>query len=178
MKFYNTKIKNCFIIKNKIIKDHRGSFTRIFCENLYYKKKINFKVKQSNISENLKKGTFRGFHFQKKPFTENKVINCISGSILNAVIDLRKNSPSFKKIILIEMSAANKKSIYVPAGCANAFLTLQNKTYIHYLMSDFYNKNIKRYSGIRYDDKLVKKVKWPFKPKILSKKDLSFPDFE
>ena len=177
MKFTKTKINGCFIIKNNPKYDKRGSFTRNFCQNLYLKKNINFSVKQSNISENIKKGTFRGFHYQKKPFTENKIINCVSGAIFNVVIDLRKNSKSFKKMLVQKISSKNKLSIYIPAGCANGFLTLENNTYIQYLMSDFFEKNKNSYSGIRFDDKIFRKIRWPIKPKIISKKDLSYSNF-
>ena len=116
MKFVKTKIKDCFMIKNNVLKDKRGSFTRNFCQKLYEKKKKKFSIKQSNISENLEKGTLRGFHFQIKPYTENKIINCISGSIFNVVIDLRKKSKSYKKIFMTKLSNKNKSSILIPAG--------------------------------------------------------------
>lgn len=178
MKFIKTQIKGCFIIKNKSNNDKRGSFTRNFCQSLYLKKNIKFSVRQSNISENLKKGTFRGFHYQKKPLTENKVINCVSGEIFNIVIDLRKNSKSFKKMLVQKISSKNKISIFIPAGCANGFLTLENNTYIQYLMSDYFEKNKNSYLGIRFDDKIFSKIRWPIKPKIISKKDLSYLDFK
>ena len=178
MKFVKTKIKDCFVIKNNIIKDKRGSFTRSFCEKLYKKNKIRFIVKQTNISENLKKGTFRGFHYQSKSYSENKIINCISGSIFNVVIDLRKKSVTYKKTLIAKISDKNKISIFIPAGCANGFLTLEDNTYISYLMSDYYEKNKKKYSGIRFNDKLLANIKWPIKFKVISKKDLSYPNFE
>ena len=178
MKFVKTDIKDCLLIKSNIIKDNRGSFTRTFCEKLYQKNKIKFKVKQTNISENLKKGTFRGFHYQNKSYSENKIINCISGSIFNVIIDLRKKSHTYKKIYVTKISSKNKNSIFIPAGCANGFLTLQDNTYINYLMSDFYERNLDKYSGIRFDDKLFTKIKWPLKFKVISKKDLSYPNFE
>lgn len=178
MKFVKTKIKDCFKIKNNILKDQRGSFTRNFCQKLYERKKVKFLIKQSNISENLQKGTLRGFHYQSKYYTENKIINCISGSIFNVVIDLRKKSKSYKKIFMTTLSNKNKSSILIPAGCANGFLTLEDNTYIQYLMSDYFEKNIGRYFGLRYNDKLFSKVKWPTRIKVISKKDLSYPDFE
>ena len=178
MKFIKTKIKDCFMIKNNILRDKRGSFTRIFCQKKFLKKNEKFLVRQSNISENLKKGTFRGFHYQCKNYTENKIINCVSGSIFNVVIDLRKKSKSYKKIFITKLSNKNKFSILIPAGCANGFLSLEDDTYIQYLMSDYFENNQGRYFGLRYNDKLFSKVKWPIKLKIISKKDLSYPNFE
>jgi len=174
MKFKRSKIiKDLFLISNGSFKDSRGTFSRIFCsKNL---KKISFNVAQGNLSYNKKKHTLRGFHFQKGKNSEKKILTPVQGSIFNVVIDLRKNSKSFLKYEKIVLRSKKYQSLYVPDGCANAYLTLENNTIIHYYMGNFYDK--KSYSGFRYNDDFFK-IKWPFKPKVISKKDNEYQNFD
>ena len=174
MKFTKTKLSDLYLIEPELFKDKRGVFRRNFCQKEIRKKKIIFKIKQCNVSENFKKGTLRGFHFQKKSKNDSKIITCIKGSILNVTIDLRKNSRSFLKYQKIKLSSKNRNSILVPGKCANAFLTLEDNTIIQYYMSAFFNK--KQDGGIRYNDQYFN-IKWPLKPKIISSKDKNYADF-
>jgi dTDP-4-dehydrorhamnose 3,5-epimerase len=174
MIFKKTKIEGCYIIIPKINKDHRGSFTRYFCKKKNKKMGINFQIKQINISENKKKGTLRGFHYQSIKCSEKKIINCTSGEIYNVVLDMRKESKTFSKWFSINLSSINKKALIVPAGCANAFLTLKDNTFVYYCMSDFYNS--KKSKGIKYDDPFFS-VKWPFAPKVISQRDKNYKTY-
>jgi len=173
MKFLKQKIKGVYLIKPNIFKDERGLFRRHFCNSEFYKNKIENKVKQANISINYKKGTLRGFHYQNNS-KDSKIISCISGKMLNITIDIRKNSYSYLSITKNVLSRNNKKSIFVPGGCANLFLTLENNTIIHYYMNALYKSKGDR--GIRYNDPSFK-IKFPIKPKVISLKDKSFKDF-
>ena len=177
MKIKKTNINNCYLITPKKSFDLRGSFHRTYCKKTLKKYKINFEVKQTNTSINKKKHTLRGFHFQKKPYIENKILNLISGSIFNVTVDLRKNSKTFLKKFFHNLDSKKNEAILIPAGCANAFLTLEDNSIIHYYMDSYYEENLKsNYLGFRYDDEIVK-INWPFKPKILSKKDKNYPKF-
>tara|TARA_B100000941_G_C28469546_1_gene535584 strand:- start:217 stop:744 length:528 start_codon:yes stop_codon:yes gene_type:complete len=174
MKFKKLKITDQFLIKHYIFKDKRGSFKRSFCLNQLKKRKINFGIKQGNISENLYKGTLRGFHYQSKK-QDAKIITCISGAIFHVTIDVRKKSKTYLQISKNVLSSKNKNSLIVPGGCANAFLTLEKNTIVHYYMNQFYNpKNDK---GFKFDDSFFK-IKWPIKPKIISKKDKSYTNYK
>ena len=175
MKIIRQKIEKLYLIKPNLFKDNRGSFVRAFCEKNFLNKKINFKCVQTNISENLKKGTLRGFHFNKTLKKESKVITCISGRIFLTIIDLRKKSKTYMKKVNINLSSINKYSVFIPSGCANAFLTLENNTVIYYLMGDYYEK--KYDSGFNYKSKSLN-IKWPITPKIFSKKDSKLPDLQ
>lgn len=155
--------------------DERGVFRRSFCQKELAQNGINFEVKQGNISENFKKHTLRGFHYQIEPHLETKIITCVTGNLYNVILDLRKNSKMYKKWIAIEISAVTRESILVPAGCANAFLTLSDQTIVKYYMGEFYNPET--YRGIRYNDPVFK-VEWPCEPKVISDQDLNFPDFQ
>tara|TARA_B100001057_G_scaffold480399_1_gene553213 strand:- start:45 stop:575 length:531 start_codon:yes stop_codon:yes gene_type:complete len=168
-----TKFNNFYIIEKSLFMDNRGYFYRDFCKEEL--KTLNFNIKQTNISFNNKKHTLRGFHYQIKPNQEKKIITCMQGSILNISIDLRKKSKTYLKIYKIILSEDNGKSIHVPKGFANAYLTLKNKTKIFYYMSEFYKPSKAR--SIRYNDKFFS-IKWPCKPKVISKKDLNIKDFK
>lgn len=174
MRFEKQKISDLFLITPELHSDHRGVFRRSFCENEFKEVGLHFNVVQANISENHSKHTLRGFHYQKYPSNESKLISCISGSIFNVVIDLRDDSETFLALEEFNLSSTNKKSLYIPAGCANAFLTLEDNTIVNYYMGDYFNPNT--YSGFRYDDPLFS-IDWPFEPKFISDKDLNFPNF-
>ncbi len=174
MKFIKQKIKNLYLIKPSPFKDKRGIFRRNFCSNLQRKNRLNGNVKQANISENFKKLTLRGFHYQKYPYGEDKTLCCIKGEIYNVTIDLRKSSKTYKKWKGFYLNDKNRYLVHVPKGCANAFLTLKDNTIVHYYCSQNYNPKAEK--GIRYNDKKFN-IKWPKKPNIISKKDLKHKDF-
>ena len=175
MKFLPQKINDLLLITPDLHQDDRGVFRRSFCEKEFKEYGIDFGVKQGNISENYKKHTIRGFHYQVAPSNESKIISCVTGSIHNVVLDLRKSSTTYKKWLGLDISATKRESIYVPAGCANAFLTMQDNTIVHYYMSDSFRPDT--YRGIRYNDPAFS-ITWPHKPKVISSKDLNFPDFK
>ena len=168
-----TKFKEVYIIEKSLFKDNRGFFYRDFCNK--FLKKIKFQIKQVNFSFNKKKFTLRGFHYQIKPFEEDKIITCVSGEIINVSIDLRKKSKTYQKVLRIKLSEKNHRSIIIPKGFANAYLTLKNNTKIIYYMSQFYKPSSD--NGIRYNDNFFK-VKWPHKPKVISSKDKNLKDYE
>ena len=174
MKFISQKINDLFLIIPDLHSDNRGVFRRSFCKEIFEKNGVNFNSLQGNISENFNKHTLRGFHYQSSPSDESKIITCVTGALFNIVLDLRKKSKTYKQWSSLEIDSNKRQSIYVPAGCANAFLTLEDNTIVHYYMNDLYNPNT--YKGIRYNDPLFS-FKWPCEPKIISEKDLNLPDF-
>ena len=170
MKFLKQKLKGVYVIKPEPFKDKRGMFRRHFCKKELKKIGIETSVQQANISENPKRGTLRGFHYQKKPHQEAKTISCLKGSFFDVIIDLRKNSPTYKKWQSFVITEKNRFSLHIPKGCANAFLTLENNTLIHYYCSNSYNPKFE--SGVLFNDPALK-IKWPFKPIHISEKDKS-----
>ncbi|MDC0618932.1 dTDP-4-dehydrorhamnose 3,5-epimerase family protein [Pelagibacteraceae bacterium] len=156
-----TLIQNAYILKPKRYNDNRGYFEKQFCNSLYKKKKLNIIWKQINKSFNKKKYTFRGMHFQKKPFTEIKVVQCIKGKILDVIFDLRKNSQSFLKSYSIQLSEKKNELLYLPAGVAHGYLTLTDNVELMYFHSKIYN--MKYSSGINI---MEKKIRFKLKKKI------------
>ena len=170
MQITKTSLPNLFVINFKQKKDKRGSFTRVFCEDLL-RKKTNFKIKQFIISKNLKSKTLRGFHFQSSKFSEKKIIIPIKGKVLFQIININKKSKYYLKKFSIILAENDNKALLVPTDCATGFMTLKRNTHVLYLMSNFYNPKYSK--GILYNDKKIN-IKWPFRPRIISKKDLSY----
>jgi dTDP-4-dehydrorhamnose 3,5-epimerase len=175
MKFVPQIIPGLVKIIPELHKDERGVFRRSFCQKELSQHGINFEVKQGNISENFKKHTLRGFHYQVQPTFESKILSCITGSLYNVVIDLRKSSKTFQQLVVLEISSKERESIHVPSGCANAFLTMSDQTIVHYYMGDFFNPDT--YRGIRYNDPAFM-VEWPCEPEIISDRDLNFLNYK
>lgn len=173
MQITKAKINNCFFLKFAKKKDNRGFFLRIFCKNIL-KKKINFNIKQINIAYNKEKFTLRGFHFQKSKSKEKKIMICLSGSALVQVIDINKKSSTYKKKIKYILSDKKSNGLIVSENCANAYLTLSKNTKILYFMDNFYDK--KQSFGFKYNDNFFK-IKWPVKPRAISKKDSLLKNF-
>lgn len=174
MIFHEQKLSGVFIITPEPFEDDRGIFRRHFCKHEFSEHGIVTNIEQCNVSENKYKHTLRGFHYQLQPYGEGKTLSCFKGAIYDIVVDIRPESSTYLKWIGIELSEDNLKTLHVPPGCANAFLTLIDDTVIHYYCSHPYVPEAER--GIRYNDKLFKFV-WPAKPSIISKKDLNHPDF-
>lgn len=169
----STKFKKLLVLNKSPLTDKRGYFIRDFCKKEL--KKIKFDIKQVNISYNRKKYTLRGFHYQKKPYEEDKIITCLSGKILNVSIDIRKKSKTYLGVFKKILSDKNHQSLYIPIGFANAYLTLKPKTKILYYMSQYYKQ--KNAHGIRYNDPAFN-IRWPFKSKVISNRDKSFRDYK
>ena len=172
MIFKKQQLDGVFLLEAQPNIDDRGAFRRHFCQKELAENGILFSVKQGNISENTHKHTLRGFHYQKSPSQESKIISCISGSIYDIMIDLRRESPTFLSWQEFSLSADGRESLFVPVGCANAFLTLEDDTKIHYYMNDFFTSES---FGFRYNDPMFS-IQWPFQPAHLSPKDLNYPD--
>ena len=166
------KVNQVKLIKYFYSKDTRGDFSKIFSKDIFYKLGFKNKVAQINISTNLKKGTIRGFHYQKKPRNDQKLIICNKGKIFDVAIDLRKKSKNFLKIYKFKLSEKKNNCLFIPKGFAHGFQSLTNNTQIIYIHSELYFKKLD--SGINPFDKNLK-FKWPIKVKNFSKRDSLLP---
>jgi dTDP-4-dehydrorhamnose 3,5-epimerase len=174
VKFKGTDIQGCFVIEPEPFVDDRGMFRRHFDANELNQHGIVSDVKQANVSENTNAFTLRGFHYQLPPHGEGKTLSCIKGKIYDIVVDLRPDSKTFLKWVSFELNGENRLLIHIPPGCANAFMTLEPNSIIHYYCSGNYVKESER--GIRYNDPLFEFM-WPREPEFISDKDKSWPDF-
>jgi dTDP-4-dehydrorhamnose 3,5-epimerase len=163
------------ILSADIHEDERGKFRRNFCHRALGEHGIHFNVAQANISENTSKGTLRGFHFQHAPYAEQKILTVISGEIFNVTVDLRKDSPTFLHKICRRFSSNERLSLLIPAGTANAFLTLDDNTLVHYYMSEFFEPE--SYAGFHYKDPVLA-VNWPIPINVVSKADQQLPTLQ
>ena len=175
MIFVEQKIKGVWIINPTPFEDERGLFRRHFCNEEFLENDIEINISQSNVSENKYKKTLRGFHYQLAPNQEAKTLSCFKGSIFDVIVDLRKDSSTYKKWISAELTEKNRSMIHVPKGCANAFMTLNDDSIIHYYCSDPYAPESEK--GIRYNDPSFDFI-WPYEPKLISQKDLNHPDYK
>ena len=172
MIFLETTLDDAYILKLEKKEDNRGFFARSYCENEFKKHGISFTPVQANISYNKYKHTLRGMHYQEPPHAEAKLIRCVRGSIYDVIIDIREGSPTMNKWFGVEISAENKKMLFIPKGFAHGFLTLEEKTEVSYLMSEFYKPGFGR--GIKWDSAFYN-IKWPSEATVVSEKDKNWP---
>ena len=177
MKFTETKLKGAFIVEMEKREDPRGFFGRAFCKKEFEALGLNGNILQANASGNPAKGTLRGMHFQNKPFEEVKMIRCTRGAVYDVIIDLRKDSPTHKQWIGVELSVENAKLLYIPEGFAHGYLTLKDDSDVFYLVTQYYAPGSD--SGVRYNDPAFK-IEWPkdVPIKLMTDKDRNWPDYK
>ena len=175
MKFTETQLKGAYIIEPELLTDERGFFARSWCQKEFIEFGLNPNLVQCNISFNHKKGTLRGMHYQAKPHEEAKLVRCTMGAIYDVIIDLRPESSTFKQWVAVELTAENRKMLYIAEGIAHGFQTLEDNTEVFYQMSEFYYPESA--TGVRWNDPAFG-IEWPSTQEvIISDKDQSYPDF-
>jgi len=172
MKITPTKIEGVLIVEPDIFGDSRGWFFESYSKQKLKDAGIEADFIQDNHSFSATKGTLRGLHFQNAPHSQSKLIRCTRGKVLDVAVDLRKDSPTYKEWVSIELSAENKKQFFIPKGFAHGFLTLTDDVEFQYKVDDYYDKETDR--SIRFDDPEIA-VDWEYDQPILSDKDNSAP---
>ncbi|BAZ01550.1 dTDP-4-dehydrorhamnose 3,5-epimerase [Tolypothrix tenuis PCC 7101] len=175
MIFTETKLKGAFIVDLELKQDSRGFFARTFCINEFEAHGLKSTIAQCNVSFNHKQGTLRGMHYQTPPSQETKLVRCIHGAIYDVIIDLRPESPTYLSYIGVELTAENRRGLYIPDRFAHGFQTLTDDTEVMYQMGDFYAPEYS--TGYRYDDPAFGIV-WPLPISEISEKDLAWNLFE
>lgn len=175
MIFNSTPLTGAYLIDLEKKGDDRGFFARFFCRNEFGDKNLATEFVQINNSLSAKEGTLRGMHYQLAPSAEVKVVRCIRGALYDVILDLRPDSPTFGRSFGAELTAENRRMMYVPQGFAHGLLTLVPDTEAFYLVNNFYAPNLER--GVRYNDPRFS-IEWPMEPKEISEKDRSWPDFD
>jgi len=175
MRFIETPLKGAMIIELQLKEDERGFFARSWCRDEFHDQGLNTDLVQCNVSFNLMKGTIRGMHYQAEPYPESKVVRCTMGSVYDVIIDLRPDSTTFKNWFGIELSAGNRKALYVPFGFAHGFQTLEDNSELLYQMSEFFHPELAR--GVRWNDPAFG-IQWPHRAGMISSRDQQYPDFD
>jgi dTDP-4-dehydrorhamnose 3,5-epimerase len=175
MKHYFTDIPGLIILEPNILKDSRGYFYESYNKRAFQKAGLDVDFVQDNQSQSTY-GVIRGLHYQLHPNAQAKLVRVLEGSILDVAVDLRKNSPTFGKSFSLELSAENKKQLFIPTGFAHGFSVLTVTATVLYKCDQFYNKESE--SGIIYNDPELA-IDWmiPEKDQIISEKDQSLPSF-
>ncbi len=174
MIFRELELKGVFTIDLDPVVDERGFFARSWCTQEFEENGLDARLVQCNISYNKVKGTLRGMHYQIAPAAEVKVVRCTNGTIYDVIVDLRPDSPTYKRSLSVLLSADNRRMLYIPQHFAHGFLTLADNTEVLYQMSEFYTPSCAR--GFRWDDPSFD-ISWVDEVKVLSEKDRTYPDF-
>jgi dTDP-4-dehydrorhamnose 3,5-epimerase len=172
--FSKTLIAGAVVIRPERHEDDRGFFARTFCVNEFAEHGVDSTVVQRSVSFNARRGTLRGMHYQMSPHQENKLVSCSRGSIYDVIVDLRRESPSYRRWLAVTLRADDYDTLFIPAGCAHGFLTLEDDSVVRYEMSAFHEPTAAR--GLRFDDPAFG-IEWPFHPAVISPRDLGYPPF-
>jgi dTDP-4-dehydrorhamnose 3,5-epimerase len=174
MIFTSTGIGGVWMIEAERLEDDRGFFARTCDGEEFADRGLNPKLAQCSISYNRTRGTLRGMHYQGAPHEEAKLVRCTAGAIFDVALDLRADSPTFREWFGIELSAENRRALYVPEGCAHGFLTLDDGCEIQYQISQSYAPEAAR--GVRWNDPAFA-ISWPAEIVVINERDSSYPDF-
>ncbi|HUS10882.1 MAG TPA: dTDP-4-dehydrorhamnose 3,5-epimerase [Pyrinomonadaceae bacterium] len=171
-----TKLAGAFIIEPSLYPDERGLFASVWTEEKLAAHGVQEKFVAANLSYNKKRGTLRGMHYQAAPYSQGKLMSCTRGAIYDVGIDLRAASPTFKHWFGIEMSAENRKMLYLPPEFAHGYLTLADDTELSYLVTNRYSPESSR--GVRWNDPAFA-IEWPDESElVMVERDRQYPDFK
>ena len=172
MIFTETKLSGAFIIDLERREDERGFFARAFCQNEFSEHGLKPVIAQANLAFNKRKGTLRGMHFQFPPAAETKLVRCTRGAIVDIIVDLRPESPTYLQHVAVELSADNHRALYVPERFAHGYQVLEDITETSYQVGEFYTPEAE--GGVRYDDPRLG-LTWPLPVTEITEKDRGFP---
>ena len=175
MLFNETELKGAFIVDLEQRADNRGFFARTWCQHEFAQQGMVARIVQANMSYNIHKGTLRGMHFQNAPYMETKLVRAVRGAIYDVIIDLRADSPTYKRWIGVELTADNRRALFVPEGFGHGFQTLTDDADVMYQVSEFYTPGAE--GGLRYNDSAFD-IQWPLPVSVISDKDATWADFQ
>ena len=174
MIFTPLPIAGAFAVDLEPRHDERGFFARTWCRREFEAQGLDATVAQESISFNAREGTLRGIHVLRAPHAETKLVRCLRGALFDVLVDVRPGSPTHRQWHGLELSADNRRSVYIPAGVAHGFLTLADDTEVAYRISDFHRPDAE--AGIRWDDPAFG-IAWPGPVRVIAARDAAWPDF-
>jgi dTDP-4-dehydrorhamnose 3,5-epimerase len=172
MIFTETALKGAYIIDMEPREDSRGFFARAFCQREFQGHGLKPVIAQANIAFNRVKGTLRGMHFQFPPVAETKFVRCTRGGILDIIVDLRPESPTYLRHVAVELNEDNYRALYVPERFAHGYQVLRDKTETSYQVGEFYGPGCE--GGLMYNDPALG-LSWPLPVAVISEKDQDWP---
>jgi dTDP-4-dehydrorhamnose 3,5-epimerase len=172
MLFTETKLKGAFIVDLEPREDSRGFFARTFCAKEFKDKGLVSHFVQCSVSLSHERGALRGLHYQLPPACEVKLVRCTAGALYDVIVDLRPDSPTYRQHIGVELTARNRRALYVPEMFAHGFQTLEDETEVFYQINAFFAPD--KATGIRHDDSKLG-ITWPLPVAVISEKDTRWP---
>lgn len=175
MIFTKTALPGAYVIELDKRQDQRGFFARAWCQKEFAAHGLNPGIVQANLAFSPRRGTLRGLHYQLAPHAEAKLVRCTRGAIYDVIVDLRPDSPTHRRWIGVELTADNRRMLYVPEGFAHGYLTLVDESEVFYQTSQFYAPAFAR--GVRYDDPAFG-IAWPIGIAVISDADRNWPAYD
>jgi len=172
MIFTETKLAGAYLLDLDRRQDNRGFFARMFCQKEFTAHGLKPMIAQANVGSNLKRGTLRGMHFQYPPGAETKYVRCTRGAILDIIVDLRPESPTYLEHVAVELTAENQRGLYVPERFAHGYITLEDNTDTSYMVGEYYMPGAE--GGLLYGDPRLA-LDWPLPVSVISEKDAQWP---
>jgi dTDP-4-dehydrorhamnose 3,5-epimerase len=173
--FTPTRLAGVTLIDIEPHADERGFFARTWCEDEMRAHGLDATLVQCNLSYNAKRATLRGLHYQTSPHEETKIVRCTAGAIYDVAVDLRSSSPTYRSWVGVELTAGNRRMLYIPHGIAHGFITLTDASEVHYQMGSRFVAEAAR--GVRWDDPAFA-IEWPMAPSVISERDREFAAWE
>lgn len=175
MIFHELEIPGAYLLRPQRPQDRQGFFARNYCRGLLEQRGLDPTLVRSQISVNRERGTVQGMHYQVAPYEESQLVRCTAGAIYDVIVDLRRDSPAYKRHVGVELSTENRRSVYVPAGVGHGFQTLEDGTEVFVQTSEFHYPECAR--GVRWNDPALA-IEWPREITVISERDLGFPDLD
>ena len=175
MTLHEANLPGAYVLEPELIEDERGFFARIFSADELAERGLEPAVTECSIAFNRVRWTLRGLHYQTPPHEETKIVRCTRGAVYDVIVDLRADSPAYGNWDAVELTAENRLALYIPAGCAHGYLTLEDEAELLYLISPGHMPEAA--GGIRWNDPLLG-IEWPALPRVISARDEAFPDLQ
>lgn len=174
MQLERTAIEGLVEVEVTPHEDERGVFARTYDEEVFARTGLPTHWPQCNTSWNRQRGTLRGMHFQAAPKEEPKLVRCTAGRVFDVAVDLRRSSSTYLGWVGVELSAEKRNALFIPAGLAHGFLTLEDGSEVYYQMGAVYDGGLQR--GVRWNDPAFA-IAWPFAPTVISARDAGYADY-
>jgi dTDP-4-dehydrorhamnose 3,5-epimerase len=174
MKIEATALPGVMLVSIEPHADERGLFARTYDAEKFAAAGLPATWPQCNLSWNRQRGTLRGMHYQQAPFEEPKLVRCTAGRVFDVAVDLRRGSPSYCRWVGVELSRNRRNALFIPAGCAHGFLTLEDDSELFYMMGEAFQPETA--AGVRWNDPAFG-IAWPMAPITMAERDAAWPDF-